>query len=243
MMADFQPPWSDDALDAQWVKVRRLFIRRGGLADLWRADGGLGVSVLPVALLLSRGYPAGVSVSRERLSWLAGVSTRSAALAMRTLSNAGVVALIPHSSRSTIRFVPTPEALREPGSLAHCFVFRGLVLSSGIWRRLPRTARTVALALGGASGSRLEYEDIQRGVWDDLAGGVPGGVPSTPLHQVGMTTCAELAALTGLDRSSVSRGLASVHATRVAPFSEPLAYVRTTKEGTIYQLPASWWAL
>jgi hypothetical protein len=41
MMADFKPPWSDDALDAQWVKIHRSFIRRGGLADLWHADRGL----------------------------------------------------------------------------------------------------------------------------------------------------------------------------------------------------------
>jgi hypothetical protein len=207
--------WSDSALEEQFVSIRREFIRRGTLAQLWRADGGLGISALPVMWLLGRGYPDGLSVSLIRLAWLAGISQRSAKRAVVTLTQTALLRNVT-ARGDAIRYTLAGDALWNrqvhDDRKTH---FPGRIVASGLWRNLRRTERATLLALTSV-------------------------VRATD-HQ-GLISCSRIAELTGIDRASASRAMRAL-CTPASNHVAPVAILDEERDGVGFELTAEWWAL
>lgn len=245
------------ALRQQFVAMRRSFLLDGGLATLWRADRGLAVSLLPVMLLLGRGYFLGVDSPTKRLARYSGICERSVACGVRTLTNAGIVGLNEPSSPATISFAVTEQVLKPQQEPGRRTLFPGRIVDAGRWRRLTRCERVVLLALVGSATSRRLYpghgmepsiEVMRYHEWLVDVGATQS--PTTLMQEfgitvprVGTTSCSRLARLTGVDRSSASRALQSLsESTRdSSSTARPLVYIDRSAEGTRFHLPNTWW--
>lgn len=207
----------NDSFETQFVSIRREFIRRGVLAQLWRVDRGLSVSALPIVWLLGRGYPDGLSVSRIRLAWLSGISPRSTGRVVSTLTDAGLLREV--SVRGDdVRYALSGDALwnRKRGiegdRKTH---FPGRIVSYGLWRGLKRTERATLLALTSVARAT---------------------------DREGLISCSGISALTGIDRASASRamrGLSTPKGTRLPP----VTLLDEGPDGVGFELTESWWHL
>jgi hypothetical protein len=207
--------WSDSVFEEQFVSIRREFIRRGALAQLWRADGGLAISALPVVWLLGRGYLDGLSVSLVRLAWLAGISQRSAKRAVATLTRAALLRNVT-TRGDAIRFTLAGEALWNRNvhddRKTH---FPGRIVASGLWRGLRRTERSTLLALTSVV---------------------------TATDHEGLISCSGIAELTGIDRASASRAMRAL-CTPAPNHGAPVAILDEGRDGVGFELTDEWWAL
>ena len=207
--------WSDSAFEGQFVSIRRDFIRRGAVVPLWRADGGLAISALPVMCLLGRGYPDGLSVSLARLAWLAGISQRSAKRAVATLTQAALLRNVT-TRGDAIRYTLAGDALWNrrvhDDRKTH---FPGRIVASGLWRGLRRTERATLLALT----SVVRAAD----------------------HE-GLISCSGIAQITGIDRASASRAMRAL-CTPASNHGAPVAILGEGRDGMEFELTDEWWAL
>ena len=207
--------WSDFVFDEQFVSIRREFILRGALAQLWRADGGLAISALPVVWLLGRGYPDGLSVSLVRLAWLAGISQRSAKRAVATLTQAALLRNVT-TGGDAVQYTLAGDALWNrrvhDDRKTH---FPGRIVASGLWRGLRRTERATLLALTSV-------------------------VRATD-HE-GLISCSGIAGLTGINRASASRAMRAL-CTPTANRAAPVAILDEGRDGVGFELTHEWWAL
>jgi hypothetical protein len=167
--------------------------------------------------LLGRGYPDGLSVSRVRLAWLSGISMRSAAGGIRTLTEAALlrnVTLRSHEVRYALdgdalwRFSPRIHGDRK----TH---FPGRIVASGMWRGLRRSERVTLLALTAVV-SASERE--------------------------GLISCSRISELTGIDRASASRAMRAL-STPTATRLPPVTMLDVGRDGVGFELNGEWWDL
>lgn len=210
--------WSDEALDRQFVSIRQAFVHDGRIAALWRADHGLSVSALPVFWLLGRGYPDGVSVRSERVAWLAGISVRSVKAVAGRLGAAGVLRMS-CADGDSMRFALTGDGLWsriQHGSFDRKTHFPSRIVTSELWRCLRHTEKVTLMVLAGVTTAKTREATI---------------------------SCATIAALCGISRSSASRALHTLTTSKPAWPVPPVEILAWGQEGTDIGLSEKWWDL
>jgi hypothetical protein len=250
--------WDTSAMDGQFIYLRRSFLCGGGLAALWHADNGLAVSLLPVMLLLARGYPEGRGDCQQKIAWLAGLSVSSVKKAARTLAEAGVIREFQERPGGVIWYAVTNLSMLRDGDTGSKTYFPGRIVAYEAWRELRRCERAVVLALAPLARTRHlvkkhEYESWPADATFTLhAWLVSIGAISDPMKhgpwgmeakRIGETSCSELARLTGIDRASASRAIRGLMRPTWPPMP-PLIHVSYGASGrTRFHLPDGWWLI
>jgi hypothetical protein len=214
MKHDFVAGYMSGDNDEQFISVRRSFVKWGGLARLWTLDAGLSVSAAPVFWLLGRGYPDGLAVSRGRIAYLSGISTRAIGRVAANLAAEDVIRPGFSIVAGQVRYAVSTANLWTRDCPDRRMLFPARVISRGLWRSLRRSERSVLLALLAL----VRVDDLDT-----------------------IVSCSRLARLAGISAAAASRALNSLADNTSVQGVAPLSISGWGQDGTDVDLDATWW--
>lgn len=252
----FKPPFA-----GQHVRLARRIVADGHWAALWRADTGNAVSLAPVLWLFAHGHEGRLATVKSRsLAHLSGLCTRTFRAALSKMNSVALIEMLcpPRPALTSFR-VPAHLLSNSP---KNSFYIPGVIVANGTWASLTPAEQCVLVALA-ATARRMEwcddtYEQESKPFleWLDSYGAVydfrvlarAKDYPKEDVHnsdetyeylaahRVTRLSNEQLAALTGMHASSVSRAVA-----RLVRRPEPLLAVYNTPEQRFYLLPPVMW--
>jgi hypothetical protein len=246
-------PLLKEHLQRKFVWIRRDFVTEGNWKVLVRWNRGATTSLFGIMALVAQGYgPRGTFVHRSDLRNLADLSPALLADSLAVLRNRGFVPLA--SQLPQMLGFALDGAMVGTGA-RDSLLLHGRLIASGVWTSLLGRERAVLVALASCLRSLrstdIEYEEDCDVLfsWLDAADALriidPSGETDSwdgegewYARRVGHASLGQLAGLTGLDRSNVSRALQSL----TAPGSAGLVRQHVgLRQRTIYHLPPCWW--